>query len=459
MNTPTAETTDYRNEVDLALFYEEETKNSTEQVIVRVKNSKDLKWLAKKHLNENADMSKPTPIRKVINLRFKEIFDEVMLTTDDIVYLATLWNDYFHYSHKPEANKILARMRTLYQVQFTDLEKLVAHYGKLPSIHSDYQTPVYRPAEECIIGLLSVSEKRYDAIFLLNLWLVVRVESEVEKAIEGFMPDALKNEGIISELVSLKEKASSNGYYGFDCEMVRMIYRRTNVRIEELLPIAREEEFETYYRASNQNSTIVSKIDEHLAKFVEVKIKAMTIDEIIEYRRKFYFLLIQGHGFSRTSDTFCLSIQVKLPKFLVGMVSASKLYPYFEELDVDISNEHRDDHVMILKFNELLPKYLSTNPKLSEAIEWYRDYDMGKRYGSTLKGIILELIKKENDPSMLMLIHKSEKDLFIPAQKRFVKLVLKMKKPNPWFLDCIKHEKFFGSKKLFIEKAKEFSEK
>lgn len=453
----TSETTDNSNEVDLALFYEEETKNSTEQVIARVKNSKDLKWLAKTHRNENADMSKPTPIRKAINQRFKEIFDEVMLATDDIVYLATLWNDYFQYNHKPEANKILARMRALYQVQFTDLEKLVAHYGKLPSIHSDYQTPVYRPAEECIISLLSVSEKRYDATFLLNLWLVVRVESEVEKAIEGFMPGALKNEDIISQLVSLKEKASSNGYYGSDCEMVRIIYRRTNERTEELLPSATEEDFETYYRASSQNSTIVAKIDEHLAKFVEEKTKVMIIDEIIDYRRKFYFLLI--HGFSSTSHAFYLSIQSKLPDFLDGMVSASKLYPYFEELDVDISNEHRDDHVMILKFNELLPKYLSTNPKLSEAIEWYRDYGMGKRYGSTLKGIILELIKIENDPSMLMLIHKSEKDLFIPAQKRFVKLVLKMKKPNPWFLDCIKHEKFFGSKKLFIEKAKEFSEK
>ena len=449
-------------------------QNSEEEKIKRLKSSFDLdKLMGKYYPNCNSLQS------KTAKERIEEISDEVIEKEIDAYNRIRLFWKYPSWQFRgleTFKTKLLEKSKKL--LTPLSIEDLLNMHNKLfgDRMLDDYGW-IVDFFEDFIIKAVEKDERKTSFKFLLDVWKRTFKWLNGCVTIANMMPEALKNEDNIQQLIKYDEE-TFNGWNHKKHEAHRFIWQRIEELVLEKYVLTENEKLLSWYlRVTNLKSTaelIIAK----LSTIADKKLKTFnTIDEAIDYEDFFEF---PNHGKYRLGaplrNTFEKEMNRIVEDTLKNIKKADEITSYAETISSRYTRcSYSETKTLIVKhWIKLAKVYFNTNQEITIAYDWfdicyklkdqdYLEYSYSSQLVSAWSKILGELIPSSSDKDLKTLVTIYENawldSIKSNTGQKISELIQGLKKPNEFFINCLKNNNYFDNKELFIKKAKEFTAK
>lgn len=405
----------------LKSFLTEEHERSEEHILEKIRNSKDLAAL---HLYTYTEYSEP--IRNAAKIRISENTADILSEITDIGLIVTMYVETYWISKQKQL--FLARTR-----------ELIALYGTIDSLPWDvfkklsitsHTVEIIIPFRERLVFLLQSDNRRTSFEFLLRQWYRVSHTSKQAEDVAKYMPEALKQEDNIRNLLNWTQP-STEKITAFNCwnhndnQPSQMIWQR----IIELLPkkiasATDKESLSFYYWIADVHlkDGIQYKTNARIrySELVLADIQVLDMKGVLEYRATV------GRRIS-VARIIAARMHELVPAVLSSLNSPADVFPLISELEF-VYKELPEINLPLQHFEELLPAFCKSNTDLSTVLQWYQTVK-----SQTLHDHILDLLKVESNPEVIILVSEKDTDLVAAAKERLSEIILALKTPSNFF--------------------------
>ena len=449
-------------------------QNSEEEEIKRLKVSFDLDNLIDNY-HPNCDSLQS----KTAKNRIEDVSDGIIEKEIDAYNLIRLFWKYpywqFRGLEKFKTN-LLAKSKKL--LTSLSIESLLNMHNKLfgRQMLDDYGW-IVDFFEEFIIKAVEKDERKTSLRFLLDVWKVTFKWLDGCVTIANMMPEALKNEDNIEQLIKY-DNETQNGWNGKKNEAHRFIWQRVeDVILEKYLLSDDEKILSRYLIVTNSKSTAVLIIAK-LSTIADKKLETFnSINEVIDYEDLFEF---PNHGDyplgTPLRNTFEKEMNRIVKDILINIKKADEVTIYAKIMPARYTRCSYDEaKTLIVKhWIKLSEIYFDTNQKITRAYDWfeicyklkdqnYSEHSYSSQLVSAWSKILGKLIplSSNNDLKTLVKIYENAwlDSIKSTTGQKINELIQGLKEPSEFFINCLKNNNYFDNKEVFINKAKEFTAK
>lgn len=441
-------------------FINNELSQTTSNQLERIQKTRDVLELLKFSTNTTLE-----PVVRKAALKKQEVVSVKFLSKQkNILSLSKFYSENFFYlsrdisDFKEQIKKMLVQLYSTVD-NIDVLLGIRNELAKLSLLKSEHMS--YHLCEDRIVEIVKIHPNRKSFNFLINIWKQLLKAFPASEELATLMPESLRNEKDLTVLPKYFQETFNrwnhheNGAGKSVLAQIRKVLvspiDAKNFTIEvmdEMIKCA------SFYGDEKTRNIVVWNISKTITKQLH---KETDVNLVLEYQKKVEKVLYNRYGIENyiIMKSFGKILLKLTPNVLKDFNSAEQVFEYNLKTKIHRHTFPKLFDMVNNKLEKLIPVFFKKNPDLTIAATWYMEEGY---FLSCWDSILPSLIANEENLFLLdSLFNTSDLRKFKNNFKeRIIELIFKSKEPDAFFLKCIKEEKFFDNKELFLEKAHSF---